>query len=98
MFDKIGKLRSLYTDKGKISSSSHKANSASLSGTSVNNLKNYIKSNISSSLYVANIDSLISKVNNINQGFSSAISDTKSNYNNLLNEVEEKIKKEKEMI
>ncbi|WP_250675502.1 hypothetical protein LZ906_007330 [Paraclostridium ghonii] len=98
MFDKIGKLRSLYADKGKISSSNYKVNSASLSGNSVNNLKNYIKSNISSSLYVENIDYLISKVNNINQGFSSAISDTKSNYNNLLNEVEEKIKKEKEIL
>lgn len=95
MFNTSAKLRSLKRDKSKVFDSKASALNANSFGGTVNSLKTSIKNNIMSSIYVENIDSLITKVNNINHGFTSAISSEISNYNNFKNEVEEKIEEEK---
>lgn len=94
MFNTSAKLRSLKRDKSKVFDSKASALKANSFGGTVNSLKTSIKNNIMSSIYVENIDSLITKVNNINHGFTSAISNEISNYNNIKNEVEEKIEEE----
>lgn len=98
MFNTSAKLISLKRDKSKVVDSKASALNANSFGGTVDSLKNSIKNNIMSSIYVENIDSLITKVNNINYGFTSAISSEMSNYNNLKNEVEEKIDEERDRL
>lgn len=98
MFLSSSKLRSLKRDKRNVKSSKSCIKYASNTGNSINNLNRNIVGNIEQCIKVRNINSVINKVNQINSGFTESISNQQYNYNNLLEEIEEKIREEENFL
>lgn len=98
MFLSSSKLRSLKRDKRDAKSSRTYVKYASNTGNSIKSLNRNIVSNIEDCFKVQNINSVINKINQINSGFTESISNQQYNYNNLLEEIEQKIRKEENFL
>lgn len=90
MFLSSSKLRSLKRDKRNAKSSKSYIKDASNTGNSINNLNRNIVDNIEQCIKVRNINSIIDKINQINSGFIESISNQQYNYNNILEEIDQK--------
>ncbi|MDU4910900.1 hypothetical protein [Clostridium baratii] len=98
MFLSSSKLRSLKRDKRNTKSSKSYIKYASNTGNSINSLNRNIIGNIEQCIKVRNINSVIDKINQINSGFAEAISNQQYNYNNLLEEIDQKIREEENFL